>query len=122
MSEFVEIGGKLWRTKEVLCVTPTLDEKRAFVKFYDGCSDTFNEPYESVRDKLLGKVAPKSDQFDVEEFFKWCDAEDGDGKTCGSGLSPLEDVRISRGIPAKELRDAIGYLIQAYMIDTGKMR
>ena len=120
MSEFVEIGDYVFRASDIKHITAV--KRGVVVRFTDGEIGSFDVPYESVRDNLLGKVAPKSDQFDVEEFFKWCDAEDGDGETCGSGLSPLEDVRISRGIPAKELRDAIGYLIQAYMIDTGKMR
>lgn len=121
MSEFIEIGGVLIRIKEIFSVAPD-DDIRTAIKFYDDeCCNIFEEPYDSVRDKLLG-VTSKPNQFDAEEFLKWCDSEDGDGETCGSGLSPLEDVRISRGIPAKELRDAVRYLIQAYMIDTGKMK
>lgn len=55
MSEFIEIGGQIWRSKEICAARPSLDEKRTFIKFYDGNFETVNEPYESVCDKLLGK-------------------------------------------------------------------
>lgn len=119
MSEFIEIGDIVRRRSNIEAALEL--KSGSMIVLTNGATVRLSEPYESVRDKLLG-VTSKSDQFDVEEFLKWCDSEDRDGETCGSGLSPLEDVRISRGIPAKELRDAIGYLIQAYMIDTGKMK
>ena len=62
MSEFVEIGGGILRVKDIRAAVPAFENK-TLIKFNDGTLslDTFDEPYESVRDKLLGKTSPVVD-------------------------------------------------------------
>ena len=64
MSEFIEIGKNVYRLSEVMRARPC--ENRTVVDFVNYGADTFNEPYESVRDKLVGKPPKPSDQ--VKEF------------------------------------------------------
>lgn len=53
MSEFIEIGKMVCRVSDIQRVRPY--ENRTVVDFVNYGADTFDEPYESVRDKLLGK-------------------------------------------------------------------
>ena len=55
MSEFIEIGKSVYRISDVQRIRPY--EGRTIVDFVNYGADTLNEPYESVRDKLLGNTA-----------------------------------------------------------------
>lgn len=69
MNEFVEIGGGILRLKDIRAVVPTFDDN-TLVKFCDGTLDSFHEPYESVRDKLVGRPPKPLVDDRREEFAK----------------------------------------------------
>lgn len=53
MSEFVEIGGMLVRMSDIIWARPN-EFGGTYVQFRGDANEKFDEPYESVRGKLMG--------------------------------------------------------------------